>query len=140
MAENPRPLTPDQLIAAWIVEAQGGNAFLAVATLEALVRQYGLLLSEDGLFALARLEAFAGASPDGLWPGGPVNTSALDTAVEQVMRRRGIWRKFRVGEWKRTWLGAARWMLALLAMAVGLITAVFVVVAGGSHILHWLGF
>ena len=140
MAENPQPLPPDQIIAVLIAEAQGGNAVLAVSSLEALVRQNGPQLSEEDLFALARLDACAGTSPDGLWSYGPVNTDALHAVVEQVMRQRRIWRRYRFGEWKRTWLGAARWAVALVAMAVGLVAALCAAVVAASHILTWLGF
>jgi hypothetical protein len=140
MAENPQPLSPGKIAALLMVEAQGGNAHFAVASLEALVRENGSQLSDEDLFALARLDAFAGTSPDGLWPCGPINTELLQSAVERVMRERRIWRRYRFGEWKRTWLGAARWLAALVAMAVGLIAALCGAVVAGSHILRWLGF
>jgi hypothetical protein len=140
MVENPQPMALDDIVAALIDEAQGGNAILAVASLEALVRQNGAQLREEDLRALARLDAYAGTSSAMLWPHGPVSTKALRAAVEQVMRQRGLWRRFRIREFTRPWLEAAQWGVALIAMAVALIAAVFLAVVGTSHALRWLGF
>ena len=138
--ENGHATQLEEIIAALVEEAQGGNAQFAISSLETLVREHGLFLREQDLYTLARLDAFAGTSPENLWTKGPVSTASLDAAVEQALRRRGIWRRFRRRELLRLSLAAAKWGVALLAMAAGLIAAVWLAVVAPSHILRWLGF
>jgi len=137
----PRAQPLSDSVAFWIGETQGGRAVEAIAALYSLVESEGDYLSQDELRKLARIDAYSlehpGPASHGIAEYAAVNAAMLHYAVERVMRRRGMWRRFRRAERMALAVSAAGCAFSLLFLAVALLTLVFFVLLALNWIVSW---